>query len=204
MNMTPAIDGTTPPARVIVPDPGADVDLDPPPWMDRRGDRTSTDVVPLPPAERRLVMPRRESLDAIAAEIGQVYGEVEAIEGRAEQDKAPRIMRIGALLTKARDQLDHGEFMKWITANRKFGPRQARNYLKVYAKTEPGAVLKSLKRERAALAKPRPKDDVASIAARHARRIARKIEDEGGDYYAFKAYIAALADALDKELSRMM
>jgi hypothetical protein len=64
------------------------------------------------------------------AEIARLHGEIAAAYGTS----LDRAIRIGELLTKQKETLEHGQFLPWVAEHLPFSERTAQNYMRVFAK----------------------------------------------------------------------
>jgi hypothetical protein len=68
----------------------------------------------------------------VASEINRLHAELCAI-GKMSIEKA---VRIGELLIGIKEELDHGEWLRWLKANISFSQRTAYNYIGLYEHRE--------------------------------------------------------------------
>jgi len=69
----------------------------------------------------------------------QINALYEGVVGRfrkAAEDSLPELLEIGRLLTEQKADLAHGKWLPWVASNLPFGEREARNYMRVYAKRD--------------------------------------------------------------------
>lgn len=67
------------------------------------------------------------SLDTLAKQINEAYGEIQATFGHSLE----HAIHAGELLEKAKARLPHGEWLPWVEKNVKFTDRTARTYMNV-------------------------------------------------------------------------
>lgn len=95
-------------------------------------------------AKRKEVLEKSSlSLDAVSvdysspeSEITSIYKELEQITNQFQDLFLERVLRIGEILVKQKEEIGHGHFKNWVNETLPFEYRQANNYMKIYKNRE--------------------------------------------------------------------
>jgi DUF3102 family protein len=140
-------------------------------------------------------------LAKLADLIRQIAVEHEACVAAAV-DAMARYLNVGRLLTEAKTQVRHGEWVEWVETNCKFGLRQAQKYMRAYENREAiesemrtgGSHLAALRGAIKALEKPsidlNPEEFAAFIDCGRALTTIRDRQLYRGQYATFSDYLA--------------
>jgi hypothetical protein len=100
--------------------------LDVPDFLQRQ---PSNAIEILPPERREIKMPDRGArLAEIAVEIKNLHGDV--CDGLRQN--VPKAIRIGELLTEAKDKARHGDWLAWVESHCSFSADTAQLYMKLF------------------------------------------------------------------------
>jgi len=88
------------------------------------------------------VIAAHRDLDAIAVDLRR---EVEGAD-RAWRTAVEHAVRAGELLTEAKAQVQHGEWLRWLQAHFPGAPRPAQDYMRLARHAEDARALERLKR----------------------------------------------------------
>ncbi len=94
-----------------------------PPFLQRE----PSNIIPAISDKQTIVMPNGRRIEAIAAEVRQLHGDVQ--EGLRRT--LPHAIRIGELLIEAKSKMPHGRWLDWVGDHCGFGERDAQRYMRL-------------------------------------------------------------------------